>query len=322
MRSKQEKILIIKHGALGDIMQGMDGFASVRAWHKTAHMAVLTTSPYVSLLSASPYFDAVVTDRRAPLWDVVGYLQLRRLLKQGGWTRVYDFQCSRRTAWYFRHFLRQSRCEFVGKAPMTSLSPKSHGISHPIPDMTGLTTCQRMLETAKLGGCKAVVPDFAWLYDKSTLPLPAKPYAVLVAGSSAVKPSKRWPPHHYAKLAEAIWHGHAIRPVLVGTDIDRKVLAEIAHQAPCCLSLVGSTDLFDLARLFRHAQCAVGNDTGPMFIAGRMPPPSLTVMGGDTDPILSAAAGGSAHWLKVDDLRRLSVKRVLGRLAAIGGLKT
>lgn len=308
-----QKILIIKHGALGDIMQGMDGFASVRAGHSKAHIAILTTPAYASLLTAAPYFDEVLTDRRAPLWDVAGYMQLRRLLGGGGWTRVYDFQCSRRTAWYFRHFLRPANpaCEFIGKAPAAS---------HPIPDMTGLDTCHRMLATAKLGGCPVTKPAFDWFYGKSKLPLPAKPYAVLVAGSSPVKPSKRWSPTNYARLATTIWQQHRIRPVLVGTAIESAIATEIKTQSPTCLPLIGKTDFFDLARLFRHATFALGNDTGPMFIAARMPPPSLTLMGADTDPALSAPGGDNAHWLKTNDLGGLSVKRVLGRLVKIGGL--
>ena len=38
-----EKILIIKHGALGDVIQGFDAFASIRAHFSDAHIAVLTS---------------------------------------------------------------------------------------------------------------------------------------------------------------------------------------------------------------------------------------------------------------------------------------
>ncbi|MCG8624314.1 MAG: glycosyltransferase family 9 protein [Proteobacteria bacterium] len=312
MHPASEKILVIKHGALGDVMQSMDGFASVRAGHPTAHISVLTTPPYEALLSASPYFNAVLLDTRAPVWNLLAWWRLRAMLKHGDWTRVYDFQCSQRTATYFRIYFKdkQKACDFIGKAK---------GTSHRLPDLTGLTTSQRGLAVAKRGGCAPSTPKFDWL-TKSPHPLPAKPYAVFAAGSSPIKPSKRWSPDHYASVAEAVWQ-QGIRPILVGTTSEAEVAEAILARAPFCLSLLGKTDLFGLAKLFHHAEFTLGNDTGPMFIAARMPSPSLTLMGGDTDPLLSAPAGTRAHWLKTDDLKTLTPERVLKRLAEIGGLK-
>lgn len=72
------KILVIKHGALGDIVQALDGFASLRAGHKDDHLAVLTSPGFAGLLSMMPYFDEVLVDHRA------GPLQLVRNVSCGG----------------------------------------------------------------------------------------------------------------------------------------------------------------------------------------------------------------------------------------------
>ena len=45
-----ERILLIKHGALGDIIQGFDAFESLRKSFPDAHIALLTTKPYEILL--------------------------------------------------------------------------------------------------------------------------------------------------------------------------------------------------------------------------------------------------------------------------------
>ena len=37
------KILVIKHGALGDIIQGLDAYASLRKGNPEAHIAIMTT---------------------------------------------------------------------------------------------------------------------------------------------------------------------------------------------------------------------------------------------------------------------------------------
>ena len=40
------KILVIKHGALGDLVQGFDAYAGLRAGHPDAHIALLTSPPF------------------------------------------------------------------------------------------------------------------------------------------------------------------------------------------------------------------------------------------------------------------------------------
>ena len=39
----QARILVIKHGALGDLIQGFDAYAGLRAGHPDAHIALLTS---------------------------------------------------------------------------------------------------------------------------------------------------------------------------------------------------------------------------------------------------------------------------------------
>ena len=80
----KNKILVIKHGALGDILQAMDAFASIREAHAGAHLAVLTTPPFVEFLRDAPYFDAVLADPRAPFYRLDAWWRMRRILR-GGW---------------------------------------------------------------------------------------------------------------------------------------------------------------------------------------------------------------------------------------------
>ena len=57
-RSKETpRILVIKHGALGDIVQALDGFASIRNGHPSAHIAILVGSPFYDFVKMIPWFD-------------------------------------------------------------------------------------------------------------------------------------------------------------------------------------------------------------------------------------------------------------------------
>ena len=53
----QKEVLVIKHGALGDLIQGLDAYASVRAGFPDAHIALRTTPALASLAGKMPWFD-------------------------------------------------------------------------------------------------------------------------------------------------------------------------------------------------------------------------------------------------------------------------
>ena len=53
-------ILVIKHGSLGDIVQISGVLRDIRESHINKKIFILTTSPYVELLSKCPYLDGVL----------------------------------------------------------------------------------------------------------------------------------------------------------------------------------------------------------------------------------------------------------------------
>ena len=78
-----ERILLIKHGALGDIIQAFDAFESLRKSYPDAHISLLTTKPYEKLMKSSNWFDEVLIDQRATAWNIFQTLRLKSLLRMG-----------------------------------------------------------------------------------------------------------------------------------------------------------------------------------------------------------------------------------------------
>ena len=108
--SSPQSLLVIKHGALGDIVQGFGAFASLRHGHPTAHISLLTTPAFAELAGMMPWFDQVLVDRRASVMNIAESFYMRSLLRQP-WDIIVDLQCSRRTARYFQLFARpNARC--------------------------------------------------------------------------------------------------------------------------------------------------------------------------------------------------------------------
>ena len=307
---KKRHILVIKHGALGDIVQGLDGFASLRAGHCYDHLSVLTTPAFKDFMAMMPFFDEVLIDKRGGVLNIAQHLKIRSLLLRG-WDRIYDFQSSKRTIRYLDYLVPKG-VEIVGGGIRAS---------HPLPDMTGLNNRDRMLRTAELGGCAPRNASTDWLQASEISGITMgnqKPLAVLVAGSSPTKPEKRWPAAHYAALAKALIDA-GFGVVLAGSRIDRAVGDAILSNAPDIIApdiidCIGKTSLAELASLLAKADVVIGNDTGPVFMAAKLGTPTLMLMSGATDPLMSAPVGKSVRWLREEIISSIKVADTLAVL--------
>ncbi|MFN8472897.1 MAG: glycosyltransferase family 9 protein [Anaerolineae bacterium] len=96
--------------------------------------------------------------------------------------------------------------------------------------------------------------------------------------------TKRWPPQHFAALADRLIDEDHAAVVLVGSDSDRDVAAHVrAAMRGEALDLTGRLAFGALGALIRHAALYVGNDTGATHLAVAMDAPTVMVMG-PTDP--------------------------------------
>ena len=299
-------ILVIKHGALGDMVQGFDAFAGLRAGRPEARITLLTSPPFAGLMTMTPWFDEVVEDRRRPVFDLPQLLRIRGLLQQE-WEMIVDLQCSRRTSRYHR-FLAPSGTRWFGTSP---------GASDPYPDFTGVNNAERMKVAIKMaGGTGCVTARLDWL--RSDSPVTGEGTVVLVPGCSPAKPSKRWPAAHFASVArEVMADGRQV--AIVGASADRDAADSVMADAPDCIDMVGKTDLASLTSLFAKAHAVIGNDTGPVFLAAKTGRPTLMVMGRDTDPAMSAPTGAKAGWVRQDRIENVTPQAVLDALRGLTG---
>ena len=296
-------ILVIKLGALGNVILSMNAFAAIRAHHPNARIGLLTTAPYAEWLRQAPWFDDVLIDTRPRWWDLSGLHRLRRMLTQTGFARVYDLQTSGRSSHYFRLFPRIRKPEWSGIAP---------GCSHPDrdPKRDRMHDIDRLIGQLRQAGILTVpTADLSWCRgDIGRFDLP-RDFVVLVPGSAPHRPVKRWPAPRYQQLATAL-RAQGLTTVVVGS----KAEAAIARDIPAALDLTGQTSFGDLADLGRAARFAVGNDTGPMHLLASVGCPSVVLFSRDSDPALCAPRGRDVRVLRRPDLASLDVDAVLAEL--------
>ncbi len=285
------RILVLKLGALGNVILSLGPFAAIRRHHADARITLLTTAPYADWLARSPWFDEVWIDDRPEWWDVAGWLRLRRRLIEGCFDRVYDLQTSSRSSRYFQLLPRRARPDWSGIARGCTFPDRA-------PDRGAIHDIDRQFRQLRQAGVpEQEPPDLSWSGGAfSDFGLPDQ-FALLVPGSSAHRPMKRWPVDRFRALAGML----SMPAVVVGTEAERPLARAILEAT----DLTGRTDLAQLTSLARAASIAIGNDTGPMHLFAAAGCPCLVLFSRDSDPALCAPRGQAVRLLCRPDLGAL-----------------
>lgn len=118
---------------------------------------------------------------------------------------------------------------------------------------------------------------------------PERPLVVFAPGAEFGS-AKRWPPGHFAALAQAIVAQLPLAQVaLLGSPKDRAVCDEIVSAlagtpaAPAVANVAGQTSLAEAVALIGHSAAVVSNDSGLLHVASSLDRPVVAIYG-PTDP--------------------------------------
>jgi ADP-heptose:LPS heptosyltransferase len=303
----RRKILVIKLSALGDFIQALGPAAAIRRRHAGDEITLLTTDAFAELARQSGLFDRVAIDGRPRLLDVPGWLALRRALRDSRFDRVYDLQTSDRSSFYTWLFLPSRPPEWSGIAWHCS-HPHANLGRHP------QHTIDKQAEQLLMAG---IYPTPLPACQASPQPLPAglarRAFFLLIPGSSARHPEKRWPAERYGELARRLSEATSAIPVIVGARGEELLAAEIRAACTEAVDLVGLTSLTNLADLANTALFTVGNDTGATHVAAAGGHPVVVLFSGASDPSRCAPRGPEVHVLASSLLDDLPVDRVFAQ---------
>lgn len=294
------RVLIIKLGALGDIVMALGALAALRRHHAEDHITVLTRPVFEPLLRASGLADTFLADPSLRPTEFRRILELRKLLRAGEFDRVFDLQGSDRSRAY-RALLWPNAAAHVF-AQRRARGARTHAFD-------------RHAEVLRAAGIADIAPaDLSWLHDDlEAFDLP-EAFVVLVPGSSPHRLDKRWPAAAYGEVAQAC-AAAGIIPVVIGSGQEAELGREVARICPTARDLTGRTSFGHIAELGRRARAAIGNDTGPMHILAATACPCLVLFSAASDPAASLPLGPNVTFLQVDRLCDLPVQRVLDAVA-------
>lgn len=295
MLNKTNTVLVIKHGALGDLIQSDGVLRDIRQHYSDAEITLLTSPAYVNLMQRCPHIDHVVSDPRAAWWQWFQQRPLMKQLKQTNFSCIIDLQNSDRTRLYRRALFTDKH--WIGRRQGVAAE-------------SGLQGQLALLKLAGIPVHHTLQPDVSWLAgDVSHLltdELQQQAYVALIHGCSAAHPEKRWP--YYPQLADAlIAHGFEVINIIGPDEL------ELADDLPGFTPVLthGLLSWSELAGLLQHASFVIGNDTGPSHLASCLGSPGLALFGSHTSVERAAIRRGQFQALKVNQLEQLSVESVL-----------
>lgn len=263
-----EKILIIKHGALGDFVLAMGAMFDIRKKHPDAELHLLTGKAFVNMGKKMGIFTDFIIDNRVSYMRVEESLRPLRAIAKGGYSMIYDLQTSTRTRYKYFSVLRwmipHSYIWVDGKLG-TFRHIEKNGAFGP-----GKLTEEKQELTWP-------ATDLSFLHgdNKELSTLPEK-YVLLISGCSPTHPYKRWPVASFSALAKRLAE-RGISSVLIGTDAEAAEINAIAAATPLAVSMLNKTSLMDVPDLARRALATVGNDTGPSHMAAMSGGPTIAI---------------------------------------------
>ena len=294
------RILVLRLGAVGDVVRTLPAARAVREAYPDAHLAWLVEPGAASLLQGQPWLDAVHVFPRG---------SLRQALRRGRWmgaaAEAGDFLRSVRDARFdlvldFHAILKSGLLSWASRAP------RRVTYSHPFAREGAAWFATERAELSPPKQSRFLRNEGLVRYLGVESAMPAAPLVVPSAararadaalrgerpvaihpGTSDSTEHKRWTAEGYAEVAKRLaGAGGPSSIVTVGPASDDRAFAdEIVSRAGGAARLAPSTpSLLDLAGLFDASRLYIGSDTGPMHVASMVGLPVLQLIG-PTDPV-------------------------------------
>jgi len=298
------RILIIRIGALGDIVQFFGAFQAIRAAHPEAVIGALTGPAYGDLLRRSGLFDSVEAPPKPH--GPKAWLRLIGMLRARRYDRVYDLQRNDRSAALFHALRLGRRIEWSGVV---------RGASHYTPNLrsSNIHASEKIAIQLRAAGLPAPGrSDLSFLDGSIDTLAPSTPFVLLVPATAPSRPRKRWPADRYAAIAERL-SAQDVASCAIGGPDDAELCAAAAEGG--AVDLCGRTDFGQIAALGRRAIAALGGDTGPMHLLSLVECPALSLYGEDSDPARTKAQGPSVRVLRGETMAALQVDQVWAALS-------
>ncbi|HAM49524.1 MAG TPA: glycosyltransferase family 9 protein [Nitrospiraceae bacterium] len=277
-------ILIIKPGAIGDVLQLTPVIRALKSKYPDAEITLLVGSAATAeLFRYNPSVrETVVYDKRGEHKSIMSFIRLWKRLRTTEFDLVINFQRSNVRAWLLASASFPSRILVYHKAKKRIV----HAVVNYLDTLAplGILSANLDLELSPGPDARAFAENLL-----SAVKANNKPLIALNPGAS--HPLKQWGSGQFAELASILFKELSASIIIVGGSDDIALSEEIARRTVSRpLLLAGKLDLLQLGAILEQCDLLVSGDTGPMHIATAV---GTRVAGlfGSTDPARTGPVG-------------------------------
>ena len=307
------KILIIKLGSLGDIVQISGAIKDISENHKDDEIHIMTTKPYFGLFKKNPHISNVILDKRLSRLNLIYLYSLMKNIKKYKFSKVYDLQNSSRTSFYKRILFPNAKKDTWSSTETTL----TEGTTKEDFDKDSvLSRFDHQLKNSGINTSHTLSPDFSW---SSTDIFQIKnyhqleKYIVLFPFCSPHLTSKKWP--YYNDLINLINKKYDNNYKIVIAPGPNEIKEATNINALCILDNGKALDIPQLAALIKDSSYVVANDTGPAHIAAHLGSKGIALFGSHISPFKVSIERENFKAIQAPELSKLSPEKVFERLS-------
>ncbi len=304
-----KKILIIKLGALGDVIMAEGIMRCVRKHYQKAKISLITEPLYARFMQKAPHLDEVISYKRVPRWHFFSQLATKSQLKLADYDLVIDLQNS-------SHSIRLQ--SWLQNAFISSTS-KYADIKYPRDPLRGLASreyLREQVETLGVDVSQGYFSDLDWASENVREVLSRQKiengFALLIVGSSARHLQKRW--RGFPALIEELATRNIQSVIAPGPD-------EIGIVQDLGATVLMDGDKFltlnQLVGLANHCSFVVGNDTGPTHMMAAANTKGVALFGSNHSPAVNTGIADFYEVIEKPVLNDISLAEVMTAIEGI-----
>jgi len=300
-------ILVIKHGALGDVFLSIGAIQTIRRHYTKANIFLLTQSNYKKILHNLPDVDIILEDDRG--FFIKSILNLIRYIQKYQIRLIIDLQNSSRTQLYnfFIKFFTDTKILSARKFSTYAFSRKPLGLQH--------ITDSHMEQLKILGIDNYQISNLNWMIKNNKINI-EKPYVIFIPGASKTGDYKRWPSNYYGKIANYLANKN-YDIYLTGSNLDMDEINEIIKICPVAKNKIQESKIDNFYDLCLNSSLIISNDTGPAHIAGLSNQHLIWLANDNKISYSCHPLGRNVHIIKSKSVKDINPKEVIKKIEYI-----
>ena len=252
-----KKILVIKHGSLGDIVFALEPILAIKNKFNNAVIDLVTEEKFIPFFKKMNMFHQFLIDNRKGFFATFGLI-IKIIF--GKYDLVIDLQNSKRTNLY--HFF----INIFSKAKINGSRSNAHE-RYIIPSQGTESPTQGLLNQLELLGIEQTNPNYSWLETNFNMEdFDNRDVVMIIPGVSQSGKYKQWSPSNFQHLCSFL-EKKGFHICLIGTSHDAEAVQPTLKHCKKIINLIDKSPPDVIYSAACKCRLIISNDTGPGHIA-------------------------------------------------------